>query len=393
MSASGFVWTRVILGCLQAALGAAALAQSPEGAPAPSNVSQSGYPRILPDKRVVFQVRAASAGRVQIDLGHLYDMQKDDSGVWTVTTDPQVPGFHYYSLVIDGVSVSDPASQSYYGTGRMSSAIEVPETGADFYTVKDVPHGDIRSKWYFSKVTSSWRRLNIYTPPGYDKERGKKYPVLYIQHGGGEDETGWAVQGRTDIILDNLIAAGKAKPMLVVMANGNVPAPGGARGGYSRAGMAGYADELLNNIVPFIEGNYRVLANARNRALAGLSMGGGQAFFVGLGNKDKFASIGVFSTGLFGGIGGGRGGAGGVGGPFNAEEQMPGLLTNAKSFNNSLKMFYISVGEQDPRLEPTKKAVADFKSHGLNVEFASFPGGHEWQVWRKSLHDFAQRIF
>ena len=392
MSASGFVWKRVILGCLQVALAATALAQSPEGAPAPSNISQSGYPRILPDKRVVFQVRAAQASKVQIDLGHLYDMGKVDSGVWTVTTDPQVPGFHYYSLVIDGVSVSDPASRSYFGTGRMSSAIEIPETGADFYTVQDVPHGDIRSKWYFSKVTSSWRRLNIYTPPGYDKEK-KKYPVLYIQHGGGEDETGWAVQGRTDIILDNLIAAGKAKPMLVVMANGNVPAPGGARGGYSSAGMAGYANELLNNIVPFIEGNYRVLPNARNRALAGLSMGGGQAFFVGLGNKDKFASIGVFSTGLFGGIASGRGGMGGTGGPFNAEEQMPGLLTNAKSFNNSLKMFYISVGEQDPRLEPTKKAVADFKSHGLNVEFASFPGGHEWQVWRKSLHDFAQRIF
>jgi enterochelin esterase family protein len=149
----------------------------------------------------------------------------------------------------------------------------------------------------------------------------------------------------------------------------------------------------LNNVVPFIEGNYRALANPANRALAGLSMGGGQAFFVGLGNKDKFASIGVFSTGLFGGIASGRGGAGSPGATFNAEEQVPGLLTNAKSFNNSLKVFYISVGEQDPRLEPTKKAVADFKAHGLNVDFASFPGGHEWQVWRKSLRDFAQRIF
>jgi enterochelin esterase family protein len=393
MGACGFVWKRVIVGCLQTALAATALAQSPEGVPAPSNINQSGYPRILPDNRVVFQVRAASASQVQIDLGHLYDMRKDDSNVWTVTTDPQVPGFHYYSLVIDGVSVSDPASESFFGTGRMSSALEIPETGANFYTVQDVPHGDIRSRWYFSKVTSSWRRLNIYTPPGYDKEKRKKYPVLYIQHGGGEDETGWAVQGRTDIILDNLIAAGKAKPMLVVMANGNVPAPGGARGGYNSAGMAGYANELLNNIVPFIEDNYRVLANARSRALAGLSMGGGQAFFVGLGNKDKFASIGIFSTGLFGGVGGGRGGMSSVVGPFNAEEQMPGLLTNAKSFNHSLKVFYISVGEEDPRLEPTKKAVADFKSHGLNVEFAPFPGGHEWQVWRKSLHDFAQRIF
>jgi enterochelin esterase-like enzyme len=391
----------VCLICSLLAAGREALAQQPgaapsqqaAGAPAPSNIGSSGYPRILPDNRVVFQVRAPKAGQVQINLGRAYDMQKDASGTWTVTTNPQDPGFHYYSLVIDGLSVADPASGTFFGSSWMSSAIEIPEAGVDFYTVKDVPHGDIRSQRYFSKLTNSWRRLNVYMPPGYDKDADKKYPVLYIQHGGGEDETGWAVQGKTDIILDNLIAAGKAKPMLVVMANGNVPSPGGARGGgYSSAGMAGFANELLNNIVPFIEGNHRVLVGADNRALAGLSMGGGQAFFVGLENKDKFASVGVFSTGLFGGIGGGgRGGAGG--GTFNAEEQVPGLLTNSKAFNEKLKVFYVSVGEQDPRVEPTKKAVEDFKSHGLKVEFASFPGGHEWQVWRKSLHDFAQRIF
>ena len=395
--ASKFVWTAGIVCCLQTLTYITATAQPAGGTPAPSNIGQSGYPRILPDNRVVFQVRAPNVSQVQINLGRNYDMKKDDSGVWTVTTVPLDPGFHYYSLVIDGVSVSDPASQSFFGTGRMSSAIEIPESGADFYTVKDVPHGDIRSKPYFSKVTKSWRRLFVYTPPGYDKNTGRKYPVLYIQHGGGEDETGWAVQGRTDVILDNLIAEGKAVPMLVVMDNGNVSAPSAARGGagggrgagtggYSAAGMAGFADELLNNIVPFIESNYRVKADAKNRALAGLSMGGGQAFYVGLGHKDKFGSVGVFSTGLFGGINNG-------GQMFNAEEQMPGILTGAKSFNKSLKVFYISVGEQDPRLEPTKTAVANFKAHGLNVEFASFPGGHEWQVWRKSLHDFAQRIF
>ena len=395
-SISKTVWITAILCSVQGLTTIAAVAPSAEGVPASSNIGQTGYPRILPDNRVVFQVRAPNATQVQINLGRNYDMQKDGSGLWTVTTAAQDPGFHYYSLVIDGVSVADPASESYYGTGRMSSAIEIPEAGVDFYTAKDVPHGDIRSKRYFSKLTSSWRRLNIYTPPGYDKDTEKKYPVLYIQHGGGEDETGWAVQGRTDVILDNLIAAGKARPMLVVMANGNVPNPGGVRGGggYSSAGMAGFANELLNNIVPFVEANYRVQTNAESRALSGLSMGGGQAFFVGLENKNKFASVGVFSTGLFGGIASGRAGqGGGASATFNAEEQMPGLLTKAKTFNDSLKVFYISVGEQDPCLEPTKKAVADFKSHGLNVEFASFPGGHEWQVWRKSLHDLAQRIF
>ena len=382
-----FSWTTAIVCCQLILAGATATAQPAEGTPAPSNIGQSGYPRILPDNRVVFQVRAPNAGQVQINLGSNYDMKKDDSGVWTVTTAPQDPGFHYYSLVVDGVSVSDPASQSFFGTGRMSSAIEIPESGVDFYTVKDVQHGDIRSKQYFSKVTKSWRRLLVYTPPGYDKETSKKYPVLYIQHGGGEDETGWAVQGKTDIILDNLIAAGKARPMLVVMDNGNLPSAGGGRGGYSSAAMTGFADELLKSIVPFIESNYRVKNDAQNRALAGLSMGGGQAFYVGLGHKDKFGSVGVFSTGLFGGINNN------AGNPFNAEDQMPGILTKAKSFNDSLKVFYISVGEQDPRLEPTKTAVADFRSHGLKVEFAMFRGGHEWQVWRKSLHDFAQRLF
>lgn len=389
MSQSGsnlkFHWTAIIVCCAQLVTATLATAQSSEGVSASSNIDPKGYPKILPDNRVVFQVRGTNASKVQVNLGKLYDMQKDASGVWTVTTAPQVPGFHYYSLVIDGISVADPASESYFGTSRMASAIEIPEPGADFYTVKDVPHGEIRSKRYYSKVTSSWRRMNIYTPPGYDKDTDKKYPVLYIQHGGGEDETGWAVQGRTDVILDNLIAAGKARPMLVVMANGNLPSVGGPRGGYSSAAMTGFANELLNNIIPFVESNYRVLANPENRALSGLSMGGGQTFYVGLGNKDKFGSLGIFSTGLFGGIA--------IASEFDAEQQMPGILTNPKSFNDKLKVFYISVGEQDPRLEPTKKAVANFKAHGLNVEFASFPGDHEWQVWRKSLNDFAQRIF
>lgn len=350
--ASKFVLITGIVCCLQTLTNIMAIAQLAGGTSAPSNIGLSGFPRILPDNRVVFQVRAPSANQVQINLGRNYDMKKDDLGVWSVTTTPQDPGFHYYSLVIDGVSVSDPASQSFFGTGRMSSAIEIPETGVDFYTVKDVPHGDIRSKRYFSKFTSSWRRLYVYTPPGYDKDTRKKYPVLYIQHGGGEDETGWAVQGRTDIILDNLIAAGKAKPMLVVMDNGNVSSPGGARadgGGYSSAGMAGFAYELVNNIVPFIESNYRVKTVAKDRALAGLSMGGGQAFYVGLGHKDKFGSVGVFSTGLFGGINTNAGQT------FNAEEQIPGILTDSKSFNDSLKLFYISVGEQDPRFRPPKR--------------------------------------
>ena len=355
--------------------------------PAPTNIRVNQCPCILPDLRVVFTITAPDATKLQVDLGKVYDMKKDEKGIWTIITDPQVPGFHYYSLIINGVRVSDPASESFYGTGRMSSAIDIPEEGVDFYMIKNVPHGDIRNKTYFSKTTGTWRSLNIYTPPGYDKSAMEQYPVLYIQHGGGEDERGWAVQGKTDIILDNLIADGKAKPMLIVIPNGNVSRPGSVAGGYTDEAMAAYKEELVGSVIPFIESNYRVKPGSANRAIAGLSMGGGQAFYTGLRNTDIFANVGVFSSGLFGGVGIQPATT------FDAEAAIPGLLTNPTSFNNKLKVFYISVGEQDPRIESTRKLVQTFKQKGLKVEFASFPGSHEWQVWRKSLHDFAQKLF
>ena len=361
--------------------------QLPEGAkPASTNIRPNEYPYILPDLRVVFRVNAPEAGKVQVDLGKMYDMQKDEKGIWSVTTDPQEPGFHYYSLVVNGVRVSDPASETFYGTGRMSSAIDIPEEGVDFYELKDVPHGNIRTELYFSKVTGTWRSLNVYTPPEYDKDNKSSYPVLYIQHGGGEDERGWAVQGKTNIILDNLIAEGKAVPMLVVIPNGNVIKPGKSVPGYSEDAMTAFKEEYYESVIPFIESNYRVEPGTENRAISGLSMGGGQAFYTGLRNIDMFANVGVFSTGLFGGIGRQTE-------AFNPETVIPGILTNTELFNKKLKVFYISVGEQDPRIEHTKKLIETFRTKGLKVEFASFPGGHEWQVWRKSLHDFAQRLF
>lgn len=361
--------------------------QIPEGSlPAPTNIRMAQCPCILPDLSVIFRVNAPDASRVQLDLGRQYEMKQDENGIWTVKTDPQVPGFHYYSLVIGGLKFADPASESFYGMGRMASGIDIPEAGVDFYTVKDVPHGEIRSVTYFSNTTSSWRKMNIYTPPGYDSDNGTKYPVLYIQHGGGEDERGWAVQGKTDVILDNLIAEGKAKPMIVVMANGNAPQAKGL-GGYTDEAMAIFKEEMMGNIVPFVEKQYRVIANVENRALAGLSMGGGQSFYTGLRNTAVFSHVGIFSSGIFGGI------ANPQGKQFDAEASIPGILTNASSFNKSLKVLYISVGEQDPRFEHTKKAVQTFRANGLNVQFNSFPGNHEWQVWRKSLHDFAQLIF
>lgn len=364
---------------------AQARVQMPENSvPAPTNINKNQCPCIMPDNSVVFQVRAADVNKLQVNIGKVYDMVKGADGIWSVRTEPLVPGFHYYTLVIDGFTAADPASQSFYGTSKWSSAIDIPEKGADFYTIKNVPHGALSSKYYFSKVTNDWRHVNVYTPPGYDTSKDK-YPVVYIQHGGGEDETGWAVQGKTDIILDNLIAEGKAKPMIVVIANGNVNTPGG--GGYSAAGMAGFKEEMTKNIVPFIDATYRTLPTAENRALCGLSMGGGQAFYVGLGSLDFFKTVGVFSSGIFGGI------RNPAGTEFDAEKEIPGLLSQSAKFNKELQLFYVSCGEQDPRIEHTKKAVAAMKSKGLEVEFNSFPGDHEWQVWRKSLHDFASRVF
>ena len=366
-------------------LSGSALAQLVENSvPAPTNINQNQCPCILPDNSVVFQVKAPNAQKLQIDLGKKYDMAKDADGLWSVRTEPIEPGFHYYFLVIDDVPVADPASQSFYGTGKWTSAIDIPEEGIDFYAIKDVPHGAIRSEYYYSNVAESWRRLYVYTPPGYDKNIGQKYPVVYIQHGGGEDETGWVVQGKTDLILDNLIAEGKAKPMIVVIANGNIRAGGG---GYSSEGMAGFKMEMTKNIVPFIDKNFRTIADSKNRAICGLSMGGGQSFYVGLESLDYFSSVGVFSSGLFGGI---RNPSGST---FDAENEIPGLLSRSDDFNKKLDLFYISCGEGDMRIEHTKKAVDKMREEGLVVEFNSFPGDHEWQVWRKSLHDFASRVF
>jgi enterochelin esterase-like enzyme len=354
---------------------------------ASTNVPGAKYPKILKDNRVIFQIKAPDAQSIQVDLAKKYNMVKNNEGVWQVTTEPIVEGFHYYSILIDGVAVCDPASKTFYGMGRMASGIDIPEKGVNFYDIKEVPHGDIRTNTYFSKTTNTWRKVNIYTPPGYDKNPNKKYPVLYLQHGGGEDESGWVQQGKTNNILDNLIANGKAVPMLVVIANGNARKPGVNARGYNDEAMAVFKEELFENIMPFIESNYRIKNGPKNTALAGLSMGGGQSFYTGLRNTDKFANVGVFSTGLFGGIGPKAGQL------FNPEVIIPGILSKSKTFNTKLDVFYISVGEQDQRITHTKKLIETFNKNAVDVIFESFPGDHEWQVWRKSLHSFVQKLF
>ena len=350
----------------------------------PTNINANGYPHVLSDNSVEFRIRSnddLSQMKVSLDPSCRFERQQD--GFWMAHTKPLVPGFHYYWFTIGGIDFSDPASKSYFGCGRMTSAIDIPEAGCDFYNVKDVPHGKVSIVTYFSKVRKAYATMYVYTPASY-AEGNRRYPVLYLQHGGGEDESGWTFQGKTNHILDNLIAEGKANEMIVVMSNGNITVPG-AGFGYSIEGMRGFEKELTEEIVPFVDKSFRTITDRKSRALAGLSMGGGQSFFVGLQHTELFSHIGIFSTGVFGGIREAK--------AFDAEAAMPGLISQHEKFNQALALFYISVGTDDPRLSSTQKAVADMRQKGLSVTFNSFPGDHEWQVWRKSLHDFAQQLF
>lgn len=360
------------------------------GDPASTNVPNAQYPQILPDNRVVFRVKAPDAQKVQIDLGKKYDMIKDSTGFWGVTTDPIVIGFHYYSLLVDGVAVVDPSSQAFYGMGRMASGIDIPEAGVDFYYPKNVPHGQIRNVNYYSEVTKSWRRAFVYTPPGYDSEANKKYPVLYLQHGGGEDETGWPVQGKVDFVIDNLIAEGKAKPMLVVMDRGYATDPTRRRvdvePGNLRAAMANnaFGDVLVKDLVPMIDKTFRTIPDRDHRAMAGLSMGGFQTFQITMANLDKFAYVGGFSGAAFLEPG------------TDITKAFDGVWANAESFNSKVKVLYLSIGTKEP--ERMYNSVNNFHTAldkaGIRHTYYESPGtSHEWQTWRRSLHQFAGLIF
>ena len=351
----------------------------------PSGVNQIGkeFPQVNSEGRVRVQISAPEALKVQLDIGAVkYDLKKDEKGVWTGESAPQDEGFHYYQLNIDGASVPDPGSLYFYGASRWGSGIEVPAQDQDFYALKNVPHGQVREHIYYSEVNKAMRRCFVYTPPGYDKNTKKRYPVLYLQHGGGENETGWSSQGRANLIMDNLIAEGKAKSFIIVMDNGTWTMSGPRRsegGTWPPKGWAdGFMNTLLKDIIPMIDASYRTLANQKNRAMAGLSMGGMQTRVITLANPDVFSQVGMFS-----------------GGSFSEED-----VKNAPGFRQKIKLLFVSFGSRE--LENSrmgfggnpKENTEKLKELGMNTHFYVSPKtAHEWQSWRRSLYQFAQLLF
>ncbi len=370
--------------------------------PASTNVWGAEYPRVASDNRAQFRVKAPNATKVQLNFwgNPKIDLEKQADGFWTVTTAPLVPGFHYYTLLIDGAEVSDPSSHTFFGGGKDASGIEVPEKGSTYYLPQNVPHGQVREIWYDSKVTGTWRHALVYTPPGYDKDTKTRYPVLYLQHGAGEDETGWTKQGHANFILDNLLASGNCKPMIIVMAYGYAryaghPMPdmnkpfGSPEAMKAMQEMASaFEDDLTQVLVPFIDAQYRTLRDRDHRAMAGLSMGGMQTFQITLDHLDMFSYIGGFS------------GAGGLfilgGQKFDSKTAYHGALADPDAFAKRVHLLWIGVGTAEP--ERIHTGLMNFhqaleEDHIKHVFYESPGTSHEWQTWRRDLKDFAPRLF
>jgi enterochelin esterase-like enzyme len=351
----------------------------PEGTkPASSNIEGAQYPRLDKDRKAYFRIEAPEATSVSVGLGNVA-LTKDEKGVWTGVTNPLDPGFHYYTLKINGVNVNDPNSETFFGSSRVMSGIEVPEDGVDFYDVKKVPHGKIESFWYFSESTGETRLAYVYTPPGYYKNQSERYPVLYLQHGMGEDRRAWPNQGKTNFILDNLIAEGKAKPMIIVMEDGGIAqAFNSPKRPQDTNFWDGFEDILIKDLIPTIDANYRTLSDRKNRAIAGLSLGGTQTYQISQANLDKFTSIGIFSA------------------PFGfpgIETGYNGLLAKPAEFAKQVNVFYVSMGSKEGARAGRDTRDALETANVKHVYYEAPGTAHEFQTWRKSLYGFAQLIF
>ena len=371
--------------------------------PATTNVWGAEYPRVDSTGRVQLRVKAPDATKVRVNFwsGPKVEMAKQSDGFWTLTTPPLVPGLHYYTFVIDGAEVSDPSSHAFFGGGKHASAVEVPETGSTYYSIQDVPHGQVREVWYYSKVTGTWRHALVYLPPNYDAQTKVRHPVLYLQHGGGEDETGWIRQGRANFILDNLIAAGKCKPMIVVMAYGyarragqtppdltGIPAGSAERLRAMQSMTAAFEDDVTQALIPYVDKTFRTIPDRNHRAMAGLSMGGMQTFQITLNHLDLFSYIGGFS------------GAGGMlmlgERKLDPKTDYNGAFADPAAFAKKVRLLWLGVGTEEP--ERMRAGIQRLHTSLLEAKiqhvFYESPGtDHEWQTWRRDLKDFAPRLF
>ena len=372
-----------------------AAAQAPRREPTPNDTLVS--PEVVSDHRVTFRIYAPKASEVTVGgdwaASGPVKLEKDDKGVWSATVGPLVPDFYSYSFTVDGVKTLDPKNATVkQGVRSLDSMFFLPGEEAAFMDNRAVPHGDVRAVWYDSSTLDTQRRMHVYTPPGYDDSQGS-YPVLYLLHGSGDEDSGWSTVGRAGFILDNLIADKKAEPMLVVMPNGSLPrpadlprpTPGTPPSPEAAADRAAaqerFTNELLKDVVPCVEKNYRVLAGSDYRALAGLSMGGGQTLRVVTSHPDKFAYVGVWSAGL-----GGR----------NAEDfekRNATFLESADKVNGTVKLFSISVGDKDSVAAGSKGLAEVLEKHGIKNELHVSGGGHTWINWRHYLNEFAPRLF
>ncbi len=370
-----------------------ALAQAPRRQPTPNDTLKSA--EVSSDHKVTFRIYAPKASEVTVsgEFGASGKMARDDEGVWSLTVGPLTPDFYSYVFHIDGVRTVDPKNPMIkQGLSSIDSMFLVPGDEADFEATNEVPHGEIRAAWYRSGTLDMPRRMHVYTPPGYEVGT-EKYPVFYLLHGGGDEDSGRSTIGRAGFILDNLIAAKQAVPMIVVMPNGSLPmpanmprlTPGTPASPEFRAAMVPvmrrFTDELLKEIVLFVEKTYRVKAGTENRALAGLSMGGGQTLGVVLTHPDQFAYVGIWSAGLLGG---------------NITEWVQrneAFLSEADKFNHTVKLFEISVGDKDFTLAGSKELAGVLEKHGIRHEVHISGGGHTWINWRHYLNAFAPRLF
>jgi enterochelin esterase-like enzyme len=371
--------------------------------PATTNVWGAEYPRVDDNGRVQLRVKAPDANKVRLNFcsGPKLDMEKQLDGFWTVTTPPLVPGLHYYTLIIDGAEVSDTNSSAFFGGGKYTSMIEVPESGSNYYSIQDVPHGQVREFWYYSKVTGTWRHALIYLPPNYDTQIKTRYPVLYLQHGAGEDETGWIQQGHANFVLDNLIAAGNCKPMILVMAYGYA-----RRAGQAPPDLKGkpfgspemmkamqemaavFEDDVTQVLIPYVDSTFRTISDRNHCGMAGLSRGGMQTFQITLNHPDLFSNIGGFS------------GAGGMlvlgERRLDPKTDYNGVFADAAGFAKKVHLLWLGVGTQEP--ERMRAGILRLhqslqEANIKHVFYESPNTDHEWQTWRRDLKDFAPRLW